>query len=1725
MPFDLTANLLLQAGQATNVIRDLQNQLQRIGPVNVNVRLSNSTLSTLRSLNTILGTVRTSASSASAALSQISTASTAIGSSLRGMSGAAQSLGTAMNKSSGHISTATKSSVALSKSMHDVGVEAGITARRFAAFAVVTSTMYSLTGAIHAAVSEAIEFDDQMVKLEQITGASQTTVNELSNEIIRLSTSLGVSSKELTGVANTLAQAGLTVGETKTALEAIARTDLAATFEGMQDTVEASIAVMAQFGKETSDLESVFSSINKVSAQYAIEASDITTAVKRAGSTVAAAGGSFDEFQALLTSVRSTTRESAETISTGFRTIFTRLQRPKTIEFFRDLGVELQDAEGNFIGVFDAIARISAAVQGLPTTNVQFARIAEEIGGFRQVNKVIPLLKEFKISQEALSVAMASQNSLFIDSEIRQKSIARQIQKVREQFIALFVELSNNEALKTFGTTLLSIANGTLQLTRYLSDLIPLLATLATVSFGKSVFPALAGGVGSFLFGKGAQKGVTQASQGLARPATGLGGVNKAVLGGVAVSGVAGILSALTNFEGAVGGVTQTVALLGTAVTFAISKISNAKKLDIDAAVFRSGRYGRVSSVRNKYRDSYGNADSSSLGLYGTNEERLLGGRDLAFAGVDRGTRQRRLQQRQNLIARRRAGVFGTAGGVVTTAVGAGISAFSSPTSTGSAVGFGVQTAGFAASIAALIPGVNLLGVAIAAVVTGLGAFGLSLSSVFEARDTEEFKKRNEDNARGLDQFSKGVIGADTYLNRYSDNIRKNLAASSGISPEARRERLADEIQNLPQYQAILNARVGELSDPAIRAARANAAPGQLVDVAKIRLDALSSSTDAATDSLINYIAVLSGQTIKQVIDSAQAEVDARDSLISAIHSAEEAFNEFNNQLSIVGNAPEEAAFRAGIGGRGVSDSIASALRNKNSAQVIKLTTDAGLLTSEQASTFASVSEGVRQLPSVLAGLGATPTALSTDNSTLESNLREGLSKFGPIFTDVVLGNLKELQNKDSGVSKLAEQFRNTSDLADALTADFKDMEASLEKAAASFDGYIEDFRQRAEDAFQLLSSSIENSLVATDLESQRLSLLYGGDNQPFASNAATIERNRFLRRAEARGIDANVAANPEALAQQITDNQAQINALNARGNLQTVEEIKLVQELTLANSNLMDTLKEGADRSRELSAIEARRSQELSKQQKLQDLAIGVAFGTREEKRALAAQFGAVAAVSNVGVNNVTESTRQNALRLAERFSDTRLSIFGSTGAKDESGREIFKTGREFLLQSARDSFREFAVAIADREGLAGKERDDRINEILDDAVQPNQTVIDELTTKMSNVLVEAQKYAQTAANVFKDQFDSSVQKLDESFQAFTRGLFDYLSEQRASIYDEKREAAEASVKATEASLANVQSFATQTGTSGGADTVRRARSIVAGQELYKQNIQAQRRVESLTSLTYDKSRNSEFNTQYSNIDSNLRSLGITSEGVLGTKEISTLEELGFKGDDLRQIKSRAELLRLVLNQSNALLNEAKQKKERLNRDLITTGTDPSIYERPDAKEIVGQAREVTQTTEDLQRERDRQKAVAEENLLRAKKARRPREPVPQAGGAAPFQNDGIRFNSGAFVAPPQSPNAPGIPSLPQVAGAIPASTDISRAMNSFNQDLNRFATKVDEIGKNFPKEITGNFTFTPIQIVHNGAEFFSQLEPRVASLVESKVASAIDGLMKANPGMKGTA
>ena len=438
-------------------------------------------------------------------------------SNITGLVGAINSLGGALNGSNSSMSQIVSSAQATTQQMaklkkgtvearsemEEFGRQSALAVRRFAAFNLATGVIFGLIGAVSKATMEFIEFDKQIVRLTQITGESYEQLSRITNTITGLSTGLGVASSDLIKISDTLAQAGFSARETDQALRALALTALAPSFENLNETVEGSIALMRQFKISTEDLDKALGSINAVAAGFAVEASDIITAIQRTGGVFASASkgvsqgtDALNEFIAVFTSVRATTRESAETIATGLRTIFTRIQREDTIDALQEYGVNLLDVEGKFVGAYKAVKLLSEGLGKLDPRDTSFSRIVEELGGFRQIGKVLPLIQEFATAQQALGVAQRGQSSLAQDAIKAQSSLAVQFSKTRESFVALIRDIGNSDSFKTLVSLGLTLANTFIKVADVAKPLLPIITAIGAIKGAKALTSYVGGFVG-----------------------------------------------------------------------------------------------------------------------------------------------------------------------------------------------------------------------------------------------------------------------------------------------------------------------------------------------------------------------------------------------------------------------------------------------------------------------------------------------------------------------------------------------------------------------------------------------------------------------------------------------------------------------------------------------------------------------------------------------------------------------------------------------------------------------------------------------------------------------------------------------------------------------------------------------------------------------------------------------------------------------------------------------------------------------------------------------------------------------------------------------------------------------------------------------------------------------------------------------------------------------------
>lgn len=378
--------------------------------------------------------------------------------------------------------------------LQDFGDKAALALRRFTAFSIAAGATFGAAKLIVGGLKEAAVFQRELVKVQQVSGATANSIASLRDEITRLGHALAAPASELVAVSTTLSQAGFKIAEVKSILEDLSRTRLAATFGTLQDTTEGIIAISGQFKIKVSEMGDALGITNAVAAKYAVESEDLISAIRRTGGVFASASSgisqgtqALSEFYALFSSVRQTTRQANETISTGLRTVFARLERPKTVNYFKDLGIDLTDASGKFIGVFNAIQKIGQALDGLDTRSLKFAEIVDAIGGARQLGVVVPLIKEWRLQQEILNTALGGTKSLINDAIAPLDTLVERVNILANDWSAFSRDVFNSKTFQVLAKEAISFASAVVKAADSISSLLPIFAALGAVKLGAAI--------------------------------------------------------------------------------------------------------------------------------------------------------------------------------------------------------------------------------------------------------------------------------------------------------------------------------------------------------------------------------------------------------------------------------------------------------------------------------------------------------------------------------------------------------------------------------------------------------------------------------------------------------------------------------------------------------------------------------------------------------------------------------------------------------------------------------------------------------------------------------------------------------------------------------------------------------------------------------------------------------------------------------------------------------------------------------------------------------------------------------------------------------------------------------------------------------------------------------------------------------------------------------------
>ena len=311
------------------------------------------------------------------------------------------------------------------------------------------------------------ELDDNLSAISAVSGIStQNLWGDMPN-MIDNANNLALSINDLTDGMLTLYQQGLNTVEVETRLDAAGKL-AAISQQSLGTAVDQLTAIMNTFNLSTEDSTRVVDILANESANSAISVAELGTALQPVASLAASAGMSLETTSAFITTMESTTRQSASVIGNALKTIIARFQQLKSStddlddgtsandveEALASAGVALRDATGSFRDFDEVIMELSNKWDTLDSNTQRY--IATVGAGTRQQSQFIALVSNYARNVENISTATNSAGAAQQQFQAISTNLSAALNKLDNNFIALKTSFADGINIITVATDILS---------------------------------------------------------------------------------------------------------------------------------------------------------------------------------------------------------------------------------------------------------------------------------------------------------------------------------------------------------------------------------------------------------------------------------------------------------------------------------------------------------------------------------------------------------------------------------------------------------------------------------------------------------------------------------------------------------------------------------------------------------------------------------------------------------------------------------------------------------------------------------------------------------------------------------------------------------------------------------------------------------------------------------------------------------------------------------------------------------------------------------------------------------------------------------------------------------------------------------------------------------------------------------------------------------------------
>lgn len=279
---------------------------------------------------------------------------------------------------------------------------------------------------LNKAIQFAIQLNTEMTKVQVLQAEGAQTpeeINELAQSFNSLAKEMGTTTIAIAEGSVEWLRQGKTVQETQELLRASTMLSKLGALSAAEAT-EYLTSTLNSYGMAAEEAVSIVDKLVQVDNISATSTRELATALRYSAATAKEAGVELEQLVSYIAVVSSTTRQNAESIGQGMKTMFTRMQDIKAGAIDED-GLGLNNVES-------ALARVNIALRDTPTSFRDMSAVLEDVAAKWST------LNDIEQANIAKAIAGVRQQNLFM---VLMQNMGKALEYQNEQFNANGVAL------------------------------------------------------------------------------------------------------------------------------------------------------------------------------------------------------------------------------------------------------------------------------------------------------------------------------------------------------------------------------------------------------------------------------------------------------------------------------------------------------------------------------------------------------------------------------------------------------------------------------------------------------------------------------------------------------------------------------------------------------------------------------------------------------------------------------------------------------------------------------------------------------------------------------------------------------------------------------------------------------------------------------------------------------------------------------------------------------------------------------------------------------------------------------------------------------------------------------------------------------------------------------------------------------------------------------------